>query len=68
MVTASVDYHYKELGLKVELATHQNDAQLNEAKAQLAEAKVQHAKAKVQHADTAAALQEAHLNSIVTLK
>ena len=67
MVRASTDYCHKELALKAELATCQNDAQLAKAKAQLAEAKVQHAEAKVQHADTAAALQQAHLNSIAAL-
>ena len=55
------------MGLKTELATCQNDAQLTKAEACLAEAKVQHAKAKVQHADTATALQLAHLNSIGAL-
>ena len=62
-----MDYCRKELHLKVELATHQNDAQLTEAEARLAEAKAQHAESKAWHADTAAALQQAHLNSIAAL-
>ena len=49
------------------MATHQNDAQLTEAEAWLVEAKAWHAKAKAWHADTAAALQQAHLNSIAAL-
>ena len=67
MVRVSTDYCHRELGLKVELATHENDAQLAEAEAQLAEAEAWHAEAKVQLADTTAALQQAHLNSIALL-
>ena len=60
IVRASVDYFHRELDLKVELVTFQNDTQLAKAEAQLAEAKAQ-------HADTATALQQAHLNSIAAL-
>ena len=67
MVRASMDYCCRELGLKVELATCQNDAWLTEAEAWLAEAKAQHAKAKAWHTDTANVLQQAHLNSIATV-
>ena len=65
MARASADYCCRELDFRAELATCQNDAQLT--KAQFAEAKAQHAKAKAQHADTAAALQQAHLNSTAAL-
>ena len=64
MVRASMDYCHRELGLKVELATCQNDPWLTKAEAWLAEAKVWHAKAKAWHADRATALQQAHLNSV----
>ena len=62
-VRVSADCHCRELGLKAELTTCQNDVRLTKAETWLAEAKVWHAKAKVQHVDTAAALQQAHLNS-----
>ena len=67
MVRASADYCHRELGIKGELATCQNDTHLTEAEAWLAEAKAQHAEAKAWHTDTAAALQQAHLNSIAAL-
>ena len=60
-------YHHRELGLKAELATCQNDAQLAKAEAWLVRAKVQHAKAKIWHADTATTLQQAHIKSIAAL-
>ena len=52
-----MDYHHRELGLKAELATCQNDTWLTKAEAW-------HTEAKVWHADTATALQQAHLNSV----
>ena len=66
MVRASMDYHHKELGLKMEVDTHQNDAQLTKAKAQLAEAKAQHPKlmCACRHS---CCLQQAHLNSVPAL-
>ena len=60
MVRASADYCHRELDLKAELATCQNDTQLAKDEAWLAEAKAW-------HADIAAALQQAHLNSIAAL-
>ena len=67
MVRASADCCHRELGLRAELAAHQNDAQLAKAEAQLTEAEAWHTKAKAWHADTATALQQAHLDSIATL-
>ena len=67
MVRTSMDCYHRELGLKMELATCQNDTQLAKAEAWHAEAEAWHAKAKAWHTDTAAALQEAHLNSIAVL-
>ena len=66
MVRASTDYCCRELGLKVELATCQNDTQLTEVETQLAEVEVWHVEAKAWHADTAATLQQAHF-SVVAL-
>ena len=65
MVRASADYCHKELSLKAELATCQKMLNLPKPKHGLL--KPRHAEAKAQHVDTAAALQQAHLNSIAVL-
>ena len=67
MVRASMYCQHRKLGLKVELAAQQNDTQLSKAEAQFTEAEAWHAKAKAWHTDTAAALHQAHLDSIDTL-